>query len=1040
MIRTVKQACQFNPVIQDYRMSQGIENLADLINDQGDGREFFSRNHVTHGMEQLFREGMLRLSGKSDQAVFELTQAMGGGKTHLMIALGLLARHDHLRPEILPADLNDRLNFGKARIAAFSGRNNPDNYIWGEIAAQLGEEQAIRPYWASGPKAVDQQKWKEIIGDFPTLILLDEIPPYLDNASTQVIGQGTLANMVVYSLSALMSAALELPNCAIVIANLSGSYKSQTKALAESISNLQQETRRQAMTITPVQLSGNEIYEILKKRLIDELPDEGTISDIAEEYAQQVKKAEDGGYIVASSIEQIAEQVRETYPFHPSFKHLVALFKENEGFRQTRGLMQFTDRLLKSVEQRENDDVFLIGTQHLDLNDDQVKDEIERIAPKLIPAVTRDIADNGNGIAENIDDELSSDAAVQVMTLLLASSLSRAVGGRIGLSESEIIEFLAAPNRKPDEFLDAVQHLREQAWYLHREDQRFFVKETENLSRQIERDAKNVPQPKIDQAFINRLTGILQPSNKNAYQDAQILPRLDELRLSGPRVLIVIRPDGKVPPSELIHFFEFQQEKNNLLVLTGQDSHMADAVEDRLRELYAIEQIHKRLKPGDTLYEEARDRLEESEDRFAKALSAAYNRIYFPSLDEMDGRETLVSVTIDNGLKIGQGDQSAETQIENLLSSPRANYKLAMDLKENFNEYFAMAETDLWPSGKDNRRTPWKDVISRAKSNAGWPWMPGNSGMDTLKAEALKQGRWRLGEDGYVEKGPFPKEKTSANISLLGANPESGESILSLTPRNAGESPIIYYSTKPNVSESDPQVEDLENFSTGEGTLYFWVKDTTGKYESGPPTRWTAELKIRHQVEPSADKRKVTLQCMPKAEMTYTLDGSNPKDGKAYDGPFEIGSEAVRLLVYAKFGEATKNSDFPIPHSGDKTVQIDDTKPARLSNKRIALDTTDRVYGVINHFRGLTNTRFKGVRIEIGEGENTVTVRFQERQITAAMIEGTVNSLREVLQEDQSPVAITISDGIQFESGFEAKEFAKIAGIELRPGEVTQDE
>ena len=61
-------------------MSQGIENLADLINDQGDGQAFFARNFVTHGMEQLFREGMLRLSSKSDQAVFELTQAKGGGK------------------------------------------------------------------------------------------------------------------------------------------------------------------------------------------------------------------------------------------------------------------------------------------------------------------------------------------------------------------------------------------------------------------------------------------------------------------------------------------------------------------------------------------------------------------------------------------------------------------------------------------------------------------------------------------------------------------------------------------------------------------------------------------------------------------------------------------------------------------------------------------------------------------------------------------------------------------------------------------------
>lgn len=1039
MIKTVKQACRFNPVIQDYRMSQGIENLADLINDAGDGRAFFLRNYVTHGMEQLFREGMLRLSGKSDQAVFELTQAMGGGKTHMMIALGLLARHPHLRPEVLAPELNDRIDFGSARIAAFNGRNNPDNYIWGEIASQLGEDEAIKPYWVNGPKAVDQRKWKEIIGDQPTLILLDELPPYLDNASTQVFGQGTLANMVVYSLSALMSAALELPNCCIVIANLSGSYKAQTKALGEAISNLQQETRRQAMTITPVQLAGNEIYEILKKRLVDELPDERVIAEVAEEYAQQVKKAEDAGYIIAASLEQIAEQVRETYPFHPSFKHLVALFKENEGFRQTRGLMQFTARLLKSVAQRELDDVFLIGTQHLDLNDDQVKDEIERIAPKLMPAVARDIADNGNAIAEVIDDDLGSDAARQVMTLLLASSLSRAVGGRIGLSESEIIEYLAAPNRKPDEFLEAIQRLREQAWYLHREEQRLFIKETENLSRQIERNAKEAPQPKIDQALINRLTGILQPERRNAYQDVQVLPRLDELKLSGPRVLIVIRPDGRVPPSELNHFFEFQQEKNNLLVLTGQDSHMADAVEDRLRELYAIEQIHKRLKPGDTLFEEARDRLEEAEERFNKALSAAYNRLYFPSIDEMEGRETLVSVTIDNGLRIGRGDQSAEAQIEALLASPRANYKLAMDLQDDFAQYFAMAEAELWPSGKDNRRTPWKDVVSRAKTNPAWPWMPGSGGLDTLKAEALKQARWRLGEDGYIEKGPFPKEKTTVNVSLQSSHPETGESILSLTPRHAGESPVIHYSTKPDVSERDPQVDDPENFSTTEATLYFWVKDPTGRYEAGPPCRWLADLKIRHQVAPSADKRRITLQCTPKGELFYTLDGSNPKNGIPYEGPFEIGSQAVRLLVYACAGEANKTADFHIPASGDKTVQIIDTKPARLNSKRVALDTTDRVYGVINRFRDRPGTRFKGVRIEIGEGENTVTVRFQEREVTAAMIEGVVDSLRQVLNETQAPVAITIADGIQFETGFDVKEFAKFVGIELRPGDVIQE-
>lgn len=1041
MIKTVKQACRFNPIIRDYRMSQAIENLAELIRDEGDGREFFARNYVTHGMEQLFREGLLRLSGKSDQAVFELNQAMGGGKTHLMIALGLLARHPQLRPEVLPAELAERLDVGSARIAAFNGRNDPENFIWGEIATQLGEAEAIKPYWANGPRSVDQAAWKAIIGDRPTLILLDELPPYLDNASTRVIGEGTLATMVTYSLGTLMSAALELPNCCIVIANLSGSYTAQTKALKASLSNLQQETRRQAVTITPVQLAGNEIYEILKKRLIDELPGESVIAEVAEEYAQQLKKAEDGGYIVAASLEQIAEQVRETYPFHPSFKHLVALFKENEGFRQTRGLMQFTARLLKSVDQRASDDVFLIGTQHLNLNDEQVRDEIERIAPKLGPAVSRDIADNGNAIAETIDADLDSDAASQVMTLLLASSLSRAVGGRIGLSEGEIIEFLAAPNRKPDEFLDALQRLREQAWYLHREEQRYFIKETENLSRQIERNARDVPQPKIDQALINRLSGILQPQRRQAYQDLKVLPKLDEIRLGGPRVLIVIRPDGRVPPSELNHYFTFQQEKNNLLVLTGQDSHLADAVEDRLRELYAIEQIARRLNSGDTLYEEARDRLEEAEDRFAKALSAAYNRVYFPGIDEMDGKEQLLGVTIDNGLKLGDGDNSAEAQIESLLASPRANYKLTLDLQDDFPTYWAMAEEELWPAGKDNRRTPWKDVVGRAKTNPAWPWMPGAGGLDTLKAEALRQGRWRMGEDGYIEKGPFPKEKTGVNVSLQATNQETGEAILNLTPRNAGDSPVIRYSTKPEVSEDNPRVEDPENFSTREGTLYFRVTDPTGKYESGPPVRWLAELKIRHQIDPAADQRRVTLQCTPEGELFYTLDGSNPKDGTPYAGPFEIGAQAARLLVYARAGEATKTADFQIPRQGDKQVRIDDTKPARLnSGTPVSLDTTDRVFGVVNRFREQNNTRFRGVRIEIGEGENTVTVRFQEREITAAMIEGTVNSLREVLNEHQAPIAITIKDGIQFENGFAAKEFAKLAGIELHPGDVAQED
>lgn len=1041
MIKTIKQACRFNPLIRDYRMSSGVENLSELISGEGDGQEFFSRNYVTHGMEQLFREGLLRLSGKSDQAVFELSQAMGGGKTHMMIALGLLARHSHLRAANLPAELVERVDFGDARIAAFNGRNSPERYIWGELATQLGAEEAIKPYWANGPKPVDQARWMEIIGDEPTLILLDELPPYLQNASTQALGQGTLADMVVYSLGSLMSAALELPNCAIVIANLSGSYRKATRALSDAIGNLQQEARRQSMTITPVSLAGNEIYEILKKRLIDELPDEATIAELAEEYAQQVKKAEDAGYIVASSIEQISEEVRNTYPFHPAFKHLVALFKENEGFRQTRGLMQFTARLLKSVENREHDDIYLIGTQHLDLNDDQVTDEIERIAPKLTPAVTRDIADGGNAIAEEIDAELGADAAQQVMTLLLTSSLSRAVSGRMGLSESEVIEFLAAPNRKPDDFLHALSRLKEQAWYLHREEQRLFIKETENLSRQIERNAREVPQPRVDQAMSNRLEGLLAPVSRKLYQRVEVLPGLDELRLSGPRVLIVIKPDGRTPPSELQNFFDYQQEKNNLLVLTGQDSHLGDAVEERLRELYAIEQIQRRLRPGDTLYEEARDRLEEAEGRFLKALSAGYNGVYFPQVDPVDEQGVLGKVTVDNGLKLGEDAQSAEVQLETLMASPRANYKLALDMAENCTEYFSMAEAELWPSGRDNRRTPWPDVVARARSNPAWSWMPGapDKGMEALLSEALRQGRWRKGEDGYIEKGPFPQEKATLNVTVQGTDPESRATILSITPRHAGESPVVRFSSSLDVSDDDPQVEDLDNFKTDAATLYFKVIDPSGRYESAVPVPWVADIKIRHQIDPAGDHRKVTLESVPAAHLRYTLDGSNPADGRDYEGPFDIGPEGATLLVHAEAGEASKRQTFKIPASGDDTIQIDENRPARLQGKKTRLDTTNKVFSVINRFRDHAGTRFKGVRLEIGEGEKTVMVRFQERELTAAIIESVVNHLRSVLEDEDAPVMVQVGEGVEFESGFDAREFAEIVGIELRPGDLIQD-
>ena len=1037
MLGTVRDTCQIHPLVHDYRMSEAIENLAALIADVDEGREFFSRNHITQGMDTLFREGLLRLAGHSSQAAFELAQAMGGGKTHLMNALGLLARHPELRTEVLPPDLADRLDFGPARIAAVNGRNDPDHFIWGEIATQLGQADLIRPYWIDGPRGVDEHKWLEILGDQPTLILLDEIPPYLLNASTRAVGKGSLADLVTYSLGTLLSAAIKCPRCCVVISNLSGSYETQSRDLGRLLSNLQQETRRQAQIITPVQLAGNEIHAILKKRLFTRLPDQRLIDAVAEAFAEQVKAAEDGGYITARAMEEVAEEVRATYPFHPSFKNLVALFKENEGFRQTRGLMQFTARLLRSVWQREANDVFLIGTQHLDLNDPEVRDEIQRVNPALLPAVVNDIADQGNARAEEIDADLGGDAAGQVAKLLLSASLSRAVGAHVGLTAAEVIEYLVAPYRKADEFLVALDNLygssSHKAWYLHKEGEAFYFKETENLGRRIERDAKQIPAPKLEQALINRLTGLFQAQSKSraAYQEVQIMPRLDEVRLSGGRVLLVVQPDGRTPPEAIRAFYDFQQEKNNVLILSGHDSHLANEVEVRLRELYAIEKIFANLKPGDSLYEEARDKFEELGERFTKAVSGAYNRLFFPG-----GVGELVMATLDNGLSFGQGEHAAEAQIERLLASGRCDNKLALDMAEDLPAYWAMAETFLWPAR--DRRVPWRDFVMRAKTDPTWPWMPGARGLEVLRDEALQQGRWRQTPEGHLEKGPFPPEKTSVNVTLLTTHRDSGETSLSLTPRNAGDSPRVHVSTRADVSEQDERIDNLEDYRTTAATLYFLAVDGTGKYQVGEATRWTAELTIRHEIHSVGDGRKVELRCTPPAELRYSLDGTNPKEGTPYTQPFAVPAKGCTLLVAAKAGEVEKTTRFPIPVAGDDRVIIDDTQPARLAKAKLSLDTTDRAFALIQRFRDRPDTRLRGVQILIGEGEMAAQIRFNDRPLTASAIEAAINGIRQALGDPQAGVQILIRGGVSFPDGYALKEFAEVAGIALSAGDVIQ--
>ena len=135
-MKTLKEACIPRANIFDPTRRDTVLDLGDLTDGRIDPAEFFAENHITEGMRTLLTEAFRRLEGKSTQGVFKLTQAMGGGKTHNLLALGLLAGHPEHRAQVM-GDFYAPGDIGPVRVVAFSGRESDAPLgIWGAIAEQ----------------------------------------------------------------------------------------------------------------------------------------------------------------------------------------------------------------------------------------------------------------------------------------------------------------------------------------------------------------------------------------------------------------------------------------------------------------------------------------------------------------------------------------------------------------------------------------------------------------------------------------------------------------------------------------------------------------------------------------------------------------------------------------------------------------------------------------------------------------------------------------------------------------------------------------
>lgn len=1021
-LKSVKDLCKPHALALDFALGDQIEDLSNAIGDAAAGEAFFKKNFLTTGMQTLLEMGLKRLDGRDKQAVFELTQAMGGGKTHTMVAFGLLAKHPELRAQVVP-DVAKRCSFKSANVVSFSGRNYPDHFLWGDIAQQLGKLDLFEKYWKSGAVAPDEAAWTKLLGDEPTVILLDELPPYLENAITRTVGGGTLAQVAIAALSNLFAAALKLPRVCVVMSNLSGSYERAAADLHKVIRNLENEARRQAKPITPVELGGDEIYQILKKRLFGKLAGPADIEAVADAFAAAIAEAEKSKSI-AKSTEQIANDIRLSYPFHPSIKDIIALFRNNESYRQTRGLMQFVSRMIKSVWDRESNDVFLIGLQHLNLNDPDVREEISRISD-LRGAIASDVAAGGSSHAEVIDQQTNSDAGSQVATLLLASSLSTAVEAVKGLTKQRMLEFLVAPLRPALEFSEAFEHLKAEAWYLHKDrSEAYYFANTENLTKRLTTEAQRAPAPKIDKELRRRLEEIFAPRAKHAYQLLYALPTIDEVKVNGPRVLLILSPDAVNPPEEAKKFYESIVEKNNLCILTGDSSDIV-SLEEKTRMIWAIAKVKGELPESDLKQAELDEKLEAAEQDFNATVTSIFNRIWYP------GKSGLIAAKL--AMQFNENTFNGEEQIEKALSEIGAS-KLIVDFEKDPTPLIKRAEDMLWP--ENQKRVPFRDIKRRALENPRWVWL-GNNGIEQLRKVAEQRGSWRGTDDGYIEKGPFENPKTEVTVTPVQYDEDTGEATLEVAPRHAGKAPSVYWDNKPDVGRAPARKLTDKTFKTKAIRVWFLAEDPSGAYETGSPVAWTNTLTLRHQCkEGTGGKRKVELAVIPAGTIRYTLNGANPKEGTPYAEAFEIGPDETTVYCYAEAEGATATRNFVIPKAGNSGVQVHADQPAKLRKKVDAADTAHS-FGMLAKLRN-TGATLSSITVDVGEGDKTIGVRFGSgTAVTPSALEQSIAMLRGVLGDEAADVRIQVKV-IQFPWGRDLSTFVADQELVLAPNEVEQ--
>ena len=983
-----------------------VLSLETFLKGQINGAEFFEENYFTNGMLTLVDRAFRHLGGSgAGSSVFLLSQAMGGGKTHSMIALGLLARDPELRKKVL-AEQDPAPKLKKCRVVGFNGRSTDEpGGIWGSIAAQLGKAEQFAKYISPLLSAPGPEAWKQLLGGDPLVLFLDELPPYLEYAVAVPVGNADLGVVTTTALANLFVAVAEMDNVCLVLSDLAGTnfsigQSNLEAAFNRAVQGITSESKRIAVPITPVNPNGDELYHILRKRLFQSIAPEAEIQKVAANYREALREANKMN-LTTTSPEALFARVGDAYPFHPDLRELVGKFKENDGFQQTRGVIRLMQMVVSNLWRSEKaKKIDLIHPYDLDLNLDEIASEIRTINPSLSEAIAHDVAHGGDAEVEQIDLANGNSDASDAARLILVASLSTTPGAIHGLREYQLVDCLQRPGRDLSTFkVNVLDKLATRAWYLHNSaDGRLFFKNQQNLAAKLRSTALSLHPETVDRMLREHLEEYFEASIRDCYQTVKVLPPPDEVQIEQEKTtLVIVRPGGQanqLPISaDWQAWWDQQQYKNRVLFLTGSRDTFQKVL-DSARQTRALQSIEDELKAENTPSDDPQWRaLDALRDRvglqFTAALKEAFDQIVYPSINS-----ALRSTGIDLAFA---GNQSGEATIRHTLEGAQK-----FTTKIDDDSFRTRAEARLFGS-PETKVVLWSDFKRAAAVNTNWP-LHKLSALEDLKAECLRRGLWRE-EGNHIRRGPFPPPMPEVSIRELSVQEDGeGPTYLKIEPLHA---PSLAYET----GDSDPTaasspVPTPSRFEATGLRYRFLAFDPDDIARVSAVKEWTAKLRLKYQLHNRGDHYEVELLALPKANgitIRYTTDGSSPTSAgfATYDGKFRVPATCrivCAMAVASAFNLNSESVRIQIPQKGTTDPSLDLTAPARW-NQQTKLDDPGEVWDFIQRFENSAGVVAYDIGLTAESGDRQQSVDYSgtlDGGYDAAMLKSVAEKLQEI--------------------------------------------